>query len=173
MFNKKRAIVGTEKDEKMNSKSTGRPTGRPTGGKATARPDARSDRKAFVPGKVLRPSEKTLPSQKTPAGEGYGLYRETAPAAKVTPPLGRAPAPPALAEALRVVAAEVKALKNEVAQKDTEIKAVQKRLTQMEVRQKAQEKAYRAAQYPARTSAPPAPMEEADGVGTADAEEAA
>ena len=138
----------------MNSKSTNRPTGRPTGGKATSRPDARSGGKAPTAGKTLRSSEKTLPSQKTTPGEGYGLYRESAPAAKVTPPLGRAPAPPALAEALRVVAADVKALRNEVVQKDTEIKALQKRLTQMETRQKAQEKAYRAQQYPAKAPDP-------------------
>ena len=45
-----------------------------------------------------------------------------------------------------MVTSEIKALKNDVAQKDTEIKALQKRLTQMEARQKAQEKAYRVPQ---------------------------
>ena len=56
--------------------------------------------------------------------------------------------PSALAEALRVATNDIKALRNDAAQKDTEIKALQKRLTQMEARQKAQEKAYRMPKTP-------------------------
>lgn len=124
--------------ENMNSKSTNKPAGR-----ATSRPEARGGAKATTKGKSPRPGEKTAPS------EGYGIYREAAPAAKATPPpAGRPPATSAIAEALRAVTAEVKALKNDAAKKDTEINALQKRLTQMETRQKAQEKAYRTAQYP-------------------------
>jgi len=48
---------------------------------------------------------------------------------------------------LRAVAADVKALKADLAQKDVEIKALQKRLLQMEVRQKSQEKALRAPKF--------------------------
>ena len=121
----------------MNSKTTSRPAGKPA-----TRPEVQGGAKATAPGKALRPGKKTAP------GGGYGIYREDAPAKATPPPAGRPPAMSALAEALRVVTAEVKALKNEVAQKDAEIKAIQKRLTQMEARQKAQEKAFRAQQYP-------------------------
>ena len=128
----------------MNSKSTYKPTGKPA-----SRPDTRGEGKPTTKGKSLRPSTKTAPS------EGYGVYREAAPAKAVPPPIGRAPAAPALAEALRAVTADVKALKNDLAQKDTEIKALQKRLTQMEARQKSQEKAFRAQQYPAGAAVQP------------------
>lgn len=119
----------------MNSKSTNRPVGKPT-----SRPEVPGGAKATALGKALRPGKKTAP------GSGYGIYREAAPAKTTPPPAGRPPATSALIEALRVVTAEVKALKNDATQKDTEIKALQKRLTQMEARQKAQEKAYRAPQ---------------------------
>ena len=59
---------------------------------------------------------------------------------------------PALAETLRGVTADVKALKADLAQKDIEIKALQKRLLQMEVRQKSQEKALRAPKFVAEVS---------------------
>jgi len=118
----------------------GKPTNKTTS-KAASRPEARSGGKATAKGKALRSGEKT------PPGGMYGIYREgAAPAKSPPPPAGRAPAAPALAETLRVVTSEIKALKNDVAQKDTEIKALQKRLTQMEARQKAQEKAYRVPQ---------------------------
>ena len=74
------------------------------------------------------------------------------------PPAGRTPATsPAIGESLKAIAADVKSLKNDIVYKDGEIKALQKRLTQMEARQKAQEKALRAQQFPA--PAPPAVIE--------------
>ncbi len=132
-----------------NSKSANRPAGRAEarGGKATAR------------AKPARPGEKDAAGAKDSAGGMYGRYREDTPAPRpaphATPPkVARLASPQAgpstatadLAAAVRAMTAEVKALKNEAAQKDAEIKALDKRLTQLEARQKAQEKAYRASQ---------------------------
>ena len=137
----------------MNSKSTYKSAGRPAG-KPAARPEGRLGSRPPAKGKPARPGEK--PS----AGEGYGVYREAAAAAKPAgPPAGRTPAgppagrppatSPAIGESLKAIAADVKSLKNDIAYKDGEIKALQKRLTQMEARQKAQEKTLRAQQFPA------------------------
>ena len=145
----------------MNSKSTYKPAGRPS-----ARPETQGEGKPTTKGKSLRPGEKVAPS------EGYGVYREATPVKVVPPPVGRAPAAPALAEALRAVAADLKALKNEVAQRDAEIKALQKRVTQMEARQKSQEKAFRAQQYPSGATAPASVVEQPDGKGTVEEETA-
>ncbi len=131
----------------MNSKSTNNnSTNRPAG-----RPEARGSKPAA--------KGTSRPGEKDSAGGMYGRYREDTPApraaTKPTPPRPARPAPPQagpstaaadLAAAVRAMTAEVKALKNEAAQKDAEIKALDKRLTQLEARQKAQEKAYRASQ---------------------------
>lgn len=140
----------------MNSKSTYKPSSKP-GGRPAGRPESRLGTRPPAKGKPARPGEKA------PASEGYGVYREAAPAAKpAAPPAGRAPATtPAIGESLKAIAADVKSLKNDITQKDFEIKALQKRLTLMEARQKAQEKAFRAQQFPAARPTAEADEEEA------------
>ena len=104
--------------------------------------DAPADRPAPSKPTFSRPAPARPPFSRPPASRPPAPRAEAPAGGKE----GGSPSPVIeMAAVLRTLAADMKALKAEAAFKDAEIKALGKRVTQLEARQKAQEKAFRAA----------------------------